>query len=203
MLAHDRPAPHKRDVSRSSRALGAGCDGRLNARRRSALKRTAKSCGPDLPTLGSSFAGWRCRPWRARHAAQGDGGYQARTPGRARISRSTIVQGVPDCFGVPVVTNSCAFYPCTRGCGCGRSTGIPCALLFRGTRRCITRAQTVPREYKAVATVIAAHPSRRARCALLRMRSEQVARTLTPMVRSTAMPSVSNHEAPEMRCLKN
>src|SRR5262249_15546651 len=26
------------------------------------------------------------------------------TPGRARISRNTIAQGMPDCFGVPVVT---------------------------------------------------------------------------------------------------
>src|SRR5262249_5237893 len=26
----------------------------------------------------------------------------------------------PDCFGGPVVTNSCAFSSCTRGCGCAK-----------------------------------------------------------------------------------
>jgi len=31
---------------------------------------------------------------------------------------------------VPVVTNSCAFYFCTRGCGCADAPGIPCALSF-------------------------------------------------------------------------
>jgi len=46
-----------------------------------------------------------------------DGGYQARTPGRARISRNTIAQGMPVVCGVPVVATrvlSC----CTRGYGC-------------------------------------------------------------------------------------
>jgi hypothetical protein len=53
------PVPLKRGVSRSSRTLGAGCDGRgsvrcANARGRMMLSRTAKSCGPDAPTLASS-----------------------------------------------------------------------------------------------------------------------------------------------------
>ena len=47
---------HKRGVSRSSRTLAAGCDGRVGVLRRSARMRTAKACGPDLPTLGSSLA---------------------------------------------------------------------------------------------------------------------------------------------------
>jgi hypothetical protein len=46
--------PRWRGVSRSSRTLGAGCDGRGSARRRTALTRTAKSCGPDASTLASS-----------------------------------------------------------------------------------------------------------------------------------------------------
>jgi hypothetical protein len=46
---------HMRGVSRSSRTLGAGCDGRGSDARRAALLRTAKSCGPDAPTLASSF----------------------------------------------------------------------------------------------------------------------------------------------------
>ena len=33
-------------------------------------------------------------------------------------NRNAIAQGMPDCSGEPVVTNSCAFYLCARGCGC-------------------------------------------------------------------------------------
>ena len=70
------PVPSlKRDASRSSRTLGAGCDGRLGDARRAAPWRTAKSCGPDAPTLASS--------WRKQVFA-GDGGKKARSPGRAR-----------------------------------------------------------------------------------------------------------------------
>jgi hypothetical protein len=54
-----RPVPLERGASRSSRTLGAGCDGRFGGARRAALMRTAKSCGPDTPTLVSSFRGKR------------------------------------------------------------------------------------------------------------------------------------------------
>jgi len=43
--------PHQRGVSRSSRTLGAGCGGRFGAARRTRMRRTAKSCGPHIPTL--------------------------------------------------------------------------------------------------------------------------------------------------------
>ena len=45
---------------------------------------TAKSCGPDLPVLGSSFADDEPRD---------DGGNQSRSPGRARITRSNHCAG--------------------------------------------------------------------------------------------------------------
>src|SRR5438552_2137660 len=45
----------KRGVSRSSRTLGAGCDGRGGVARRATTSRTAKPCGPDAPTLASSL----------------------------------------------------------------------------------------------------------------------------------------------------
>src|SRR5258708_15855973 len=51
--------------ARSSRTLGTGCSGRCSVRRarmragRMMLTRTAKSCGPDAPTLASS---WRSYP---------------------------------------------------------------------------------------------------------------------------------------------
>jgi hypothetical protein len=44
----------KRGVSRSSRTLAVGCDGRESGARRMLLMRTAKSCGPDAPMQASS-----------------------------------------------------------------------------------------------------------------------------------------------------
>src|SRR6201997_1996655 len=32
---------------------------------------------------------------------------------------------MPDCFGKPAVTNACAFYLCTRGCGCAKHPAFP------------------------------------------------------------------------------
>jgi hypothetical protein len=39
------------------------------------------------------------------------------TPGRTRISRNTIAQGMPDCFGVPVVTCLRAFFIARKAAG--------------------------------------------------------------------------------------
>jgi hypothetical protein len=99
---------------------GWGCDGREWHAGRAWPTRTAKSRGPDLPTLGSSSAGVD---------PQGDGGYQARTPGRTRISRKPLrrecrlirlnLWSLPPAFlfaGGPWVRSS---------------PGIPCTLCFR------------------------------------------------------------------------
>jgi hypothetical protein len=51
-------------LAQSPRTLDAGCDGRVGVARRAARRRTAKSCGPVPPTLGSSLPSDR----------QGDGG---------------------------------------------------------------------------------------------------------------------------------
>ena len=110
---------HKRGASRSSRTLGAGCGGRNGDARRAALKRTAKACGPDAPTLAS----------RSRDYPANDGGKRARSPGRARISRKTIAQGMPADCGVPVVANACAFC-CTRGRGCTAHPAFPAPSYF-------------------------------------------------------------------------
>jgi hypothetical protein len=48
--------------------------------------------------------------------------------GEHEAAVKTIAQGMPDRSGLPVVTNSYAFYTCIRGCGCGLAPGIPCAL---------------------------------------------------------------------------
>jgi hypothetical protein len=52
--------------------------------------------------------------------------------GERGISRKAIAQGVPDCFGEPVVTTcSCAFYPFLHARLRVRpAPGIPCALCF-------------------------------------------------------------------------
>jgi hypothetical protein len=63
-----------RGASRSSRTLGWRCGGRDDVARRAMLSRTAKPCGPGIPTLMPSL--------QSRSA--GDGGKKARSPGRAR-----------------------------------------------------------------------------------------------------------------------
>ena len=67
-----RPAPDKRDASRSSRTFGAGCDGRVWRIRRMRRMRTEKLWRPDASTLASSRQG----------NPAGDGGKKARSPGR-------------------------------------------------------------------------------------------------------------------------
>jgi hypothetical protein len=63
--------------------------------------RTAKSCGPDAPTLASS---WRRQlRWRRWQTSPVSGESTKETV-------KTIVQGRPGDLGEPVVTNACAFY---------------------------------------------------------------------------------------------
>jgi hypothetical protein len=89
----------------------AGCDGRGRSARKSLhgrlmLARTAKPCGPDTPTLVSS--------WRDVSPMTG-----ARKPGprgEHGISRNPLAQGRPGCPAKPVVTAAC-FFCCTRAMG--------------------------------------------------------------------------------------
>ncbi len=126
-----RPAPHQegRIAIVTTRGLRDAMDALLRMRR-SASRRTAKPCGPGLPTLRSSSA--------TRFAERR--GLSSPVPrGERGISRSTIVQGMPDCFGVPVVTTRVLSTfvreaagatntrhslrpPCFRGCdGCSKT----------------------------------------------------------------------------------
>src|SRR5947209_5474176 len=84
------------------------------------LRRTAKPCGPDAPTLASSL-------WSDPQATV------AKEPGRRgehRISRRTIAQGRPDCFGKPVVTTLVRFFCLRARLRVHRAPGFPCALLL-------------------------------------------------------------------------
>jgi hypothetical protein len=100
------PVPQRGDT-RSSRPRG-GMRWTLMALRTNALKRTAKSCGPDAPTLASSL----------REATfAGDGGKQAGHRGEREISRKPLRGECRAFSGVTVVTNARAYYQYTRGCG--------------------------------------------------------------------------------------
>jgi hypothetical protein len=59
-----------------------------NARRRTALQRTAKSCGPGASAVGvKSRGGFASPTGRTKPYSRGDGVKQARSPGRARYKR--------------------------------------------------------------------------------------------------------------------
>jgi hypothetical protein len=56
---------------------------------------------------------------------EGDGGKKARSPGRARNKPLKPLRREGGCSGEPVVTHSCAFYLCARGCGCNGHPAFP------------------------------------------------------------------------------
>jgi hypothetical protein len=85
------------------------------------MGRTAKSCGPDIPTLISGATRKRCHLRRQQSPVSG---------ASTKDTVKTIAQGRPVRPGEPVVTNSYAFYFCIRGCGCAWASGLPCALDF-------------------------------------------------------------------------
>ena len=108
----------------------------------------------------------------------------------------TIAQGMPvDAVYLWLLTRvlSC----CTRGLGCNAHPAFPAPSSdFEGGSFPTTRTFRAARPKTRVGNHVAAHPSRRGAIApLLRMRSSQVARSQTLMVRRRGS-AVSNHEAP-------
>jgi hypothetical protein len=62
----------------------------------------------------------------------GDGDKKARSPGRARSKPlKPLRAGMPGDPGATVVTNACAFYHCTRGCGRNGRPAFPTPSLGR------------------------------------------------------------------------
>src|SRR6266436_2517244 len=91
------------------------------------LQRTAKSCGPDAPTLASSLRS-RVGPTGLRQdLSAGDGGKTARSPGRARRKPlKPLRAGTPGDSGVLVVTRvRSTTTKCTRGRGCNGHPAFP------------------------------------------------------------------------------
>jgi hypothetical protein len=90
------------------------------------VPRTAKSCGPGAPMQALSSQ-------RRLARLAGDGGNQAWSPRRPRISRKAIAQGRPVVRLVPVVTAACFFV--AGGPWVRPAPGLPCALsLIEGGR---------------------------------------------------------------------
>src|SRR3984893_18827673 len=85
--------------------------------------RTAKTCGPDAPTLASS---WRINP-------HNDGGKKADHRGERGISRKPLPAGLSGDFRwLAVNTRVHTCYPMrTRGCGCIGRPAFPTPSVFR------------------------------------------------------------------------
>jgi hypothetical protein len=94
--------------------------------RRSSRSRMAKSCGPGAPMQALRSL--------VSMSPTTDGGNQAWSPGRSRISRKTIAQGRPDDVAEPVVTAACVFV-CRRAMGAASTRPSLRPLDFRG--RCL------------------------------------------------------------------
>src|SRR6266700_8213238 len=100
---------------------------RSTASGRTMLLRTAKSCGPDAPTLASSSRS-RVGPTGLRQdISADDGGKQARSPRRARRKPlKPLRAGMPGDSGVLVVTRvRSTNTKCTRGRGCSGHPAFP------------------------------------------------------------------------------
>src|SRR5690242_10057782 len=117
-------------VSRSSRHVRRGCDGRGGFARRAMTSRTAKACGPGLPTL---------RPSCTDDVSAAMGARKPGPQGERAISVNTIAQGMPDDSADPVVTAASFFS--AGGPWVRPSPGIPCALFYsESLLSCNTRA---------------------------------------------------------------
>ena len=97
------------------------------------VMRTAKSCGPDTPTLVSSLR-------KATFAD--DGGKQARSPGRARSKPlKPLRAGMPGDSGATVVTTLvCYQHTAHEAAGATGTRHSPRPLIFGAKDSCTTRA---------------------------------------------------------------
>src|SRR5438552_18343361 len=99
------------------------------------LRRTAKRCGPDAPTLASS---WRSDPQAMVARKPGHQGERV-------ISRRTIAQGRPECSANLWRLRSCAFLFACEAAGAA-STRLSLRPLFAEALRPASLGQILPRE---------------------------------------------------------
>src|SRR5229473_7795806 len=96
------------------------------------LLRTAKSCGPDAPTLASSSRSCVGPTGLRQNKSADDGGKRARSPGRARHKPLKPLRAeMPGDSGVPVATTR-VLSTLHTGLRVQRAPGIPHALLGGG-----------------------------------------------------------------------
>jgi hypothetical protein len=104
--------------------------------------RTAKSCGPDTPTLVSSFHGKQF-PWKRRWQESPVTGVK------------TIAQGMPGCPGEPVVTTLVCFFHFAREAAGATGTRYSLRpLLSRADVSCKSSGEFAPRECGVVAPLM-------------------------------------------------
>ena len=151
-----------RDVSRSSRYVGYGCDGRCGVRCGSVIPEKWETGFPIRITLKQDTPGenaaaygevvwsWRRDPGAtsAGFVRSATGARKAASPGRARISRKTIARGKPGCPGC-----TCSFKPVCflllllhAGLRAQSAPGFPCALSQKRDNETANLGQIMPRE---------------------------------------------------------
>ena len=114
--------------ARRDRRAGRKICERSTARGREMLQRTAKSCGPDAPTLASRLP-MLCRPYRASDTTLVRKRRWQKSPVTGEITKETVKTIACGNAGRFRCTRcySCAFYytKCTRGCGCSGHPAFP------------------------------------------------------------------------------
>ena len=116
--------------------VGSGMRWTRQCRKTSDTTRTAKSCGPDAPTLAS-------RSWSDLRTTVAKGpGHR----GEHEVTVKTIAQGRPDVFGEPVVTTLVCFLSFAREAARASGTRLSLRPLAFGRTDLTTRARSAPRE---------------------------------------------------------
>ncbi len=141
-----RAVPSHKGRCAMSRTLGRDAVDAGGAVDDGAFSRTAKSCGPDAPTLASSSRKqFRGRRWQTSPV----------TGESAKETVKTTARGMPDVSGVTVVTNACAFYHGARGCGRAERPAFPAPSDWRVRNFPARLRRNAPRECGAAFFVIA------------------------------------------------
>src|SRR5262245_47174909 len=131
-----------RDVSRSSRHVGAGGDGRCGV---SATQVTpTKTPAADGEVVWS----WRRDPGAtlAGDFPAGNGGKKGRSPGRSRISRKPLRGESRDVSAVPVKTVCILLYAQHTALRAQSAPGFPCALFGKRANEVAKLGQIMPRD---------------------------------------------------------
>src|SRR5258707_10684530 len=119
------------------------------------MLRTAKSCGPDAPTLASSLRRHVGPTGLRQPISADDGGKRARSPGRARNKPlKPLRAGIPGDPGGPVVNTRVLSTLRTRGCGCSGHPAFPTPSVFLGERFMHDSGAIAPRGRERVSGLV-------------------------------------------------